>query len=411
MRPSRRSPEPGSFPRTAPSGLLRSLLRFIDGERSGAVAIPALSILLTLIATSILFLILGKNPAAAMAAFLRGSGFMMKGSYAGGQNMLTDFLSFLGIMTPMLLAALSVLMGLKTGMFNIGVAGQMLAAGFLTTVLVGYMDLPPWIARPLVILTGAAVGALMGALVGFLKYRFNIHEVVSTIMFNNIISYVTGFYINSYFVDSITRSSRPVSAAARLTLAGISWGRLRPTIPLGIILALGAAALVRFLLDRTCFGFEIRAVCLNREAARYAGIGEGRGIVLGMTCSGVLAGLAGVCYYLGYYNTIVPKTLATVGYDAIAVALLGNANPGAVVFASILVTIFQKGSIYMSSSMKVPGEIASVITGILLLFCACGSFVRYKARVSLDRMGAASSGGTDGAAGAEKSGGGGTGEG
>ena len=403
MRPSRRS-EPGLPPwRTVSSGLLRSLLRFIDGERSGALAIPALSILLTLIATSILFLALGKNPAAAMAAFLRGSGFMMKGSYAGGQNMFTDFLSFLGIMTPMLLGALSVLVGLKTGMFNIGVAGQMLGAGFLATILVGYTDLPPWIARPLVILTGAAAGALMGALVGFLKYRFNIHEVVSTIMFNNIISYVTGFYINSYFVDSITRSSRPVSAAARLTLTGLSWGRLRPTIPLGIVLALGAAALVRFLLDRTCFGFEIRAVGLNRDAARYAGMREGRSIVLGMICSGVLAGLAGVCYYLGYYNTMVPKTLATVGYDAIAVALLGNANPGAVVFASILVTIFQKGSIYMSSSVKVPGEIASVITGILLLFCACGSFIRYRARVHLDRIGAVSVsravGGTEVAAG------------
>jgi simple sugar transport system permease protein len=360
------------------------------------VAIPAFSILLTLIATSILLLALGKNPAAAMAAFLRGSGFMVKSSYAGGQNMFTDLLSFLGIMTPMLLGALSVLVGLKTGMFNIGVAGQMLAAGFLATILVGYTDLPPWIARPLVILVGAAAGALMGALVGFLKYRFNIHEVVSTIMFNNIISYVTGFYINSYFVDSITRSSRPISAAARLSLAGISWGRLRPTIPLGIVIALGAAALVRFLLDRTCLGFEIKAVGLNRDAAQYAGIREGRSIVLGMVFSGILAGLAGVCYYLGYYNTMVPKTMAGIGYDAIAVALLGNANPGAAVFASVLVTIFQKGSVYMSSSVKVPGEIASVITGILLLFCACGSFVRYRARLYLDRTGAAGAGGAGG---------------
>ena len=197
MRASRRPPKPDLSPGQAVfPGLFRSLLRLIDGERSGALAIPAFSILLTLIATSILFLVLGKNPVTAMAAFLRGSGFMTKGSYAWGQNVLTYFLSFLGIMTPMLLGALSVLVGLKTGMFNIGVAGQMLGAGFLATILVGYADLPPWIARPLVILTGAAAGALMGALVGFLKYRFNIHEVVSTIMFNNIISYVTGFYIN-----------------------------------------------------------------------------------------------------------------------------------------------------------------------------------------------------------------------
>jgi simple sugar transport system permease protein len=124
--------------RDAPGkGLLYAFCRLIDGRRSGPVVIPVLSIIFTLAAASILLLAMGKNPAAAMTAFLRGSGFLMKPSYAGGQHMFTDFLSFLGIMAPMLLASLAVISAFKTGMFNIGVAGQMLAAGFLAAVIVG----------------------------------------------------------------------------------------------------------------------------------------------------------------------------------------------------------------------------------------------------------------------------------
>jgi simple sugar transport system permease protein len=274
---------------------------------------------------------------------------------------------------------------MKAGMFNIGIAGQMLASGFLAMVLVGYSPLPALLARPLVILIGIIAGGILGALIGFLKYRFNIHEVVSTIMFNYIINYVTGFYINTYFSDIITRSSKVCSAASRLTITGITMGRLRPTLPLGFLIAIAAVFIIRFLLERTTVGFELKAVGLNRDAAQYAGIPEGRIIVLALSMSGMLAGLAGITYYLGYYNNIVPKTLANLGYDAIAVSLLGNSSPVGAVFASILVTIFQKGSVYMSSRIKVPPEIASVITGFLLLFSACAAYIRYYARARITR--------------------------
>jgi simple sugar transport system permease protein len=333
-----------------------------------------------------LLLALGRNPLAAWAAFLKGSGFWIKPSYASGQNIATDFLSFLGILAPMLLAALAVIAALRTGMFNIGVAGQMLAAGFVTTVLVGYSKLAPAAARPLAVLSGAAVGGVMGAVVGYLKYRFNIHEVVSTIMFNYITSYVTGFYINTRYIDIMTRSSRVCSAASRLTITGAGVGGLRPTIPLGLLIAALAVFAVKFLLDRTTLGFEMKVTGSSRDAARYAGIPVGRTLVLGMSISGVLAGLSGVTYYLGYYNTIVPKVLPDLGYDAIAVALLGNLSPVASVFSSVLITICQKGSVYMSSTVGAPREIASVITAVMLLFSACGAYIRYRARRSLDRM-------------------------
>ncbi|MBE5996808.1 MAG: ABC transporter permease, partial [Lachnospiraceae bacterium] len=124
----------------------------------------------------------------------------------------------------------------------------------------------------------------------------------------------------------------------------------------------------------------------NRNAARYSGINVGRQIVFAMMLSGILAGLAGVTYYLGYTNQILPKTLAGMGYDAIATALLGNSNPLGAILSSMLITLFQNGSNYMSSVLGVAKEIASVITGILLLFSACGGYFRYVSKSYLEKL-------------------------
>jgi simple sugar transport system permease protein len=269
-------------------------------------------------------------------------------------------------------------------MFNIGIAGQMVLSGFLSLVFIGYSPLPGYIARPLVIVIAIVVGGLLGAFIGFLKYKFNVHEVVSTIMINYIISYVTGFFINSYFADPISRNSVVCSVASRLTITGLKWGTLRIAIPLGIIVALLCVFALHYVLNKTTVGFELRAVGSNRDGARYAGINENRAILIAMSLSGILAGLAGVTYFMGYFDNLVPKSLPGMGYDCIAVALLGNINPLGSIFASILVTIFQKGSTYMSSRMSVPVEIAQVITALLLLFSTCNYFIKWWAGNRLD---------------------------
>jgi simple sugar transport system permease protein len=219
----------------------------------------------------------------------------------------------------------------------------------------------------------------------FLKYRFNIHEVVSTIMVNYIVNYLTGFFINTYYADALTRSMKICGSNARLTWANVQLAGVKCNIPLGIVLAVVAAFVVKFIFDKTVFGFELRAVGLNPKCARYTGIKVGNRVVVSLMLSGILAGLAGVTYYCGYYNTIVPKTLPDLGYDAIAVALLGNSSPIGSIFAGILISIFQTGSNYMSSTLGVAKEIASLITGILLLFSACGGFFRYLAHRRLER--------------------------
>lgn len=358
----------------------KGFVRLLGNERYQAVSIPLFAIVLSLLAGAVVILALGKNPLVAYQNLLQGSGILPKATYAGHKSMLTDFMSFMNAWTPMLFASLAVAVALRAGLFNIGVSGQMLVAGFVTTLLVGYSDLPAPVAKPLVLICGIISGALVGALIGWMKEKFNINEVVSSIMINYIAQYVISFFINTYYVNPVSRQSNPVSKASRLTLMDTTVGDLKMDIPLGIILAIIIAIAVKFLLDCTTFGYELKSVGTSRNAAKYAGIKVGRSMVMAFVVSGALAGLAGVTYYLGYFGSIQPKVLASTGFDSIAVSLLANSNPIGIIFSSFLITVISKGSTYMNSASGLESEIASVITGVILLFSACGAFIRYKVK-------------------------------
>ena len=344
-------------------------------RKNDRMIVAVIAVLLGLLAGAVIILLLGKNPLSAYYSLLRGSGLAPKARYAGGRNMLSDFSDFLDFITSMLFAALAVAVALKTGLFNIGISGQMLVGGFIATVLIGYSGLSAVTAKPLVLIVAAAGGAATGALIGFLKYRFNINEVVSSIMLNYIASYITGFLINTRYVDPVSRQSKDISDAAKLTLQEVRIGSAKYDIPLGFLLAVIAIFLVAFLLDKTVFGFELKSVGSNREAARYMGINVRRSMVVSMLLSGLLAGLAGATYYLGYVTTIQPKVLPSTGFDAIAVCLVGGSSPIGIFFSTFFLMIISKGSTYMSSQMGLEAEIASVITGLILLTCACSAFI------------------------------------
>lgn len=349
----------------------------LGNKKTQSVTIPVFCVLIGLIVGAVVIAVLGKNPFSAYYNLLQGCGLAPKASYAGYKSILTDFLSFLNYLTPMIFAALAVAVAMRTGLFNIGVSGQMLAAGFLSSILVGYSGLNAVLAKPLVLLIGILAGALVGGLIGLLKYKFNINEVVSSIMLNYITQYVCSFCINTFYVDPVSRQSKAIAPAARLTLADTVVGNLKMDIPLGFVLALIAVFAVKFLLDRTKMGYEMKAVGFSRSASRYAGINVGKNIVVTMLISGALAGLAGVTYYLGYFASIQPRVLSSTGFDAIAVSLLGSNNPVGIIFSSFLITIVDKGSTYMSSAAGIQAEIADVITGIILLFSACSAFISY----------------------------------
>jgi len=206
-------------------------------------------------------------------------------------------------------------------------------------------------------------------------------------MLNYIFQYIISFFINSYYMNPVTRQSRQVSAAARLTLTDVELYGLKMDIPLGFILTIPVAFLVLFLLNKTRLGYELKIVGLNRKAAKYAGIKVGKSMVISMAISGALAGLAGVTLYLGTFASIQPRVLTSVGFDSIAVCLLGNAHPIGILFSSLLITIISKGGNYMSSMVGIPQEIAQVITGLILLFSACGAYIRYRVELAKENIG------------------------
>lgn len=369
-----------------PNPISKFFVKLLGNEKYQSFSIPLFAILLSLIVGAVVIVVLGKDPISAYKNLLQGSGIFPKARYAGGKSMLTDFFSFINYWTPMIFASLAVAVALKAGLFNIGISGQMLAAGFISSIVVGYSALPSPIAKPLVILISVAAGGLVGALIGWLKYKFNINEVVSSIMINYIIQYVVAFLINTKYVDPVSRQSANVSDAARLTLMSVEIGGYKYDIPLGFILAVIVAFVIQFIFNQTTIGYELKAVGSNRKAAQYAGINVGKNMIMAMLISGALAGLAGATYYMGYFCSIQPKVLAATGYDSIAVALLGNSNPIGILFSSFLISVIGKGSTYMSSTAGLDAEMASVITGLILLFSACGAFIQYKVKRTKDKI-------------------------
>ena len=361
-------------------------VKTLGNEKYQFITIPVFSILVSFLVGAIVILVLGKNPLQAYGNLLQGSGLWVKEKYAGGKSILTDFLSFVDCWTPMIFAALAVAVALKAGMFNIGVSGQMLAAGFVASITIGYSTLAAPIAKPLVILICLVVGSLVGGLIGFLKHKFNINEVVSSIMINYIVEYVTAFFIYTKYVDPVSRQSKNIVDAARLTLKNVQIGELKADIPLGIILALVVTFIIKYVFDKTTFGYEIKAIGFNGHASKYAGMNVGRNLIVAMMISGGLSGLAGATYYLGYFCSMQPKVLASLGFDAIAVSLLGNSSPTGILASSFLINIINKGSTYMSSKAGLDAEIASVITGLILLFSACGAYIRYLVKKNKDKL-------------------------
>ena len=329
-----------------------------------------IAIIISLIFGALILWLMGKDPVSAYMDLLRGSGLMEKVKYSGRQNMFTDFMSFVDALTPMIFASLAVAIALKGGFFNIGVSGQMLFAGFCAHMAA--MILPSKIA---VVVVGFAAGALIGALIGWLKYCFNVNEVVSSIMLNSILMYLITFYINTFYINPVSRQSKSIISGARLTLSGFRWEGMKLDIALAFPVAIITALFLQWFIERTTYGYEIKATGLSPHAAYYAGINVNKTALMTMTLSGALAGLAGVSYYCGYLAAIQPGVTPSMGFDAIAVSLLGGNNPLGCVLASFLITVISKGTVYMSSRQNIDMEIASLITAFILTFAACSSFL------------------------------------
>ena len=252
--------------------------------------------------------------------------------------------------TPLIFGGLAVGFGFKAGLFNIGAQGQFLV-GALGAVMAGVAlaEVPAPIAIPLAALAGFVAGGIWGFIPGFLKAVSGAHEVVSTIMLNYVAVQLLAALVS--WPLKVPRSPSPVTFDVGNAAFPVILGR---NGHLGIALALLAAIFVWWLLYRTTWGFEVRAVGANPDAARYAGMRPKLITIATMTFSGALAGLAGTSVLLGVTHSMTSSFGTTVGFDSIAVALLARSNPLVIVPAALLFGGMLAGAGLMQIKAQIP---------------------------------------------------------
>jgi general nucleoside transport system permease protein len=278
------------------------------------------------------------------------------------------------------LCGVSVAIAFKAGLFNIGATGQMLAGG-MTALWVGFaMDGPGIIQVPLAIIAGAVGGALFGAIPGVLKARTGAHEVITTIMLNNIMAFLILWLLKTDLFQREDRTdpiSKLVSTQGRLPrLFGFLDGRADLIAHIGFIVAIGAVLAYWWFLKYSTTGFEFRAYGLNADAATYAGMHVKRLTVLSMTFAGGFAGLAGAAEVLGTYGYASQNFAGNIGFDAIAIALLGQSTPFGTLIAAILFGALQAGGRQMQTNSDVPIDLIIVLRALIVMFIAAPLLVK-----------------------------------
>ena len=311
---------------------------------------------------------------------------ILQGGFYANKNMMG-----MGVYTeitraaPLIMTGLSVAFAFKTGLFNIGAAGQYTVGAFFA--LYGAIMLKqPWY---ICLLLAAIGGAIWGAIPGIFKAFLNVNEVITSIMFNwialygvNTIMYQNG---NSPMFDiKTTKTLRIVQASPQSLLPTFNvkvngenyFGKFEPVInyepSIGIIIAIIVAIAIWFILNKTTFGYELKACGHNKHAAKYAGINDKKNIILSMTIAGALAGLgAGVFYLSGSkeWEPMVSTILPADGFNGISVALLASSNPIGCIFSALFISHITVGGGTMEASLF-PSEVSDIISGVVIYLCA-----------------------------------------
>jgi general nucleoside transport system permease protein len=344
-------------------------------RRIQAVALlPAIAILLALVVGAVFIiasspLIHGFDPTLPLRSY--------QALFVGAFGSFNGLVNTLVQAAPLILSGLAVGIGFKAGLFNIGGQGQfLLGAVSATTVAIAMNSSPSSIAIPAALLAGILGGLAWGFIPGFLKAFTGAHEVVTTIMLNYIAIYVVAFVISGPLRGenvNFARTDDIVAAGLPIIL-----GR---NGHLGILLALVTVPIAWWLLFRSTIGFEIRTVGANPEAARNAGMHPRWLTILTMSFCGLLAGLAGAVVVLGTVRNMPASFSTSVGFDGIAVALLGRAHPVGILFAGLLFGAMKAGAGLMQIQAGIPVEVVGVLQAVILFFLAAELIVRQVLRI------------------------------
>jgi simple sugar transport system permease protein len=346
-----------------------ALLEVFTG--SGALLSVTVVLLGFLVAT-VLILLVGRNPSGMYSAIFQVvSGWdLRRGTYNAryvGEWLVSA--------VPLILCGLSMGFAARTGLFNIGAEGQYVA-GLTAAQLVAIYGPPvPGFHWVLAVLAGLAAGALWGGVVGFLKARFSVSEVVATIMMNYIAQYLSRFF-TLMIPGANTFRTPDFPPTARLTspfLASLTNGS---RLNYGLYLTLAAVVFYWFIMGKTRFGYTLRATGFNRDAARCGGINVNAAITASMAIAGAFAGLAGAAVSLGVFPA--GRVLAVqdgYGFDGIAVALVGNSTAWGTALSGLLFGMLKSAQPLMQSR-QIPKEITSIILGLVVVFISLRAGVR-----------------------------------
>ncbi|WP_455258349.1 ABC transporter permease [Peptoniphilus asaccharolyticus] len=289
---------------------------------------------------------------------------------------------------PIILTGISVAFAFKTGLFNIGSEGQYIV-GSIGAFLIGYLlKLPPVIHPIFALLVGTLFGAIWGGIVGLLKSKFKINEVISSIMFNWIAFYLSNYMLSLKTLRKVgTDTTYPIHATANIEFLG-NWKRtdaginflmnhsilkqvLRPPLNWGIIIAIVVAILVWYIIKNTTLGYQLKAVGYNLDAAEYGGIDIQRNQVTAMSISGAISGLAGAIMVLGVAGNIgLMASQQGYGFDGMAVALIAGNNPLACIPSGLLFAGLKYGGGKLNSPLNTYSEVVDIVIGIIIFFIA-----------------------------------------
>lgn len=356
--------------------------------------ITLISILLGLIIGGIALSITGFNPIEAYK-------IMFKGVFSNPRYISWTIIRS----TPLILTGISVSFAFKTGLFNIGAEGQYIVGSLVATMVGYFFHLPPIIHPIVAILAGILAGAIWGGIAGYLKSKFGINEVITTIMLNWTALYFSNFMV---FWEPFKRPNRDASErildsasiqilekwktsdAGRAFLANNNFLKefLNPPVNFGIIIAILVAILIWYLLKHTTLGYQLRAVGFNKDAAEYGGIDIKRNTILAMMIAGAISGLSGATQVLGVSKeTAILATMEGYGFDGMAVALIANSNPLACIPAALLFGGLKYGGSKLQPTMGAPIEVINITIGVIIMFIAMPKLIDIIASVRRRKRG------------------------
>jgi simple sugar transport system permease protein len=329
---------------------------------------PLGALLFAFVLAAIAMLVAGVSPADGFWALFVGA--------LGGRQQIAETLVQT---TALLFPALGIALAFRAGLFNIGAEGQLLVGGLAAGAIGAHLALPGPLSIAALLAAGFIAGGFWGAIAGWLRARFNANEIISTLMLNFV-----AFSLASYLVSGPLKSPQ-AAGAETAPLAPEGW--LPALIPdtrlsIALIIALATAVVLRWVLARTVFGFELRATGDAPEAARRGGVNMTRMTWLALALSGAIAGLGGATLVTGVLHRFNTQLSPGYGYTAIAVALVGDLDPLWVCVAAFGFGILEAGGLAMQALADVPKDAIHVIEGVIILVLAARRYIATRAQAA-----------------------------